>query len=227
MKKYLSFLVFFGLLSMQSDINGQSNSLSIEEYKDNLKISPIQFGKSYFEFAYEFGMKGGQSSIQIAPMIMLKRNNFEEFRGIQGEIQYRNYLKKWNDTETKLGPFSNIDFFVGLYGLGLSFERDYTAEFYPNINQMPTVVREDHTRNIFATEAGIFVGMKFIVGKRITLDLLAGGGVRYSEIDDSIDNSIYFNEDTNYYYYDDDNEVFDLGYYGVKPKLNLQIGITL
>jgi len=64
--------------------------------------------------------------------------------------------------------------------------------------------------------------VKFTFGNRVCLDLLDAGCVRYSNITTTPEDLV----DPPYYYFNDD-EVFDLGYYGVKPKLNLQLGITL
>jgi len=200
----------------QSDMDNAPRSLS------GLKISPIQFGKSYFEMSLELDIVKGKSSIQISPMVLLKKENREEFAGIQGELQYRSYLKRIhrNRDPELITVFSDIDFYAGAYALALNFSRDYLVSTYDP--QRMEEIMEDHTMDIMAAEAGVFVGVKFTFAHRITLDLLAGGGVRYSDIDDSWEQSPNFN----YAYYPED-DVFDLGYYGVKPRLNLQLGITL
>ena len=188
----------------------------------SLKISPVQFGKSYFEMSLELDLGKGKSSIQVSPMVLLKKDAFEEFTGIQGEIQYRSYLKRINrNTSPDMVKFiSDIDFYAGAYGLGLTFSRDYMTNWYDF--ELMEEFREEHTMDITSAEAGVFVGVKLIFGQRVVLDLLAGGGVRYSDISDTWEASPNFN----YTIYSND-DVFDLGYYGVKPRLNLQIGITL
>lgn len=187
-----------------------------------LKISPVQFGKSYFEVSLELGLNEGRSSIQLSPMFLLKRNQFEEFSGIQGELQYRSYLKRLNKGENNTWIFSDVDFFAGAYALGLSFKRDYEAFYYDPMQQLE--IRDEFTRDIFSAEGGVFVGVKFILADKLVLEFLAGGGVRYSEVDDTIEDSGW---PDNYYYNSDESDVFDLGYYGVKPRLNLQLGIRL
>lgn len=217
--KYLikTALIILGLAGAVS-INGQDT-----DYNKTLKISPIQFGRSFFEIGLEFNMNGGKNSLQISPMALLKKNSFEEFKGFQMEVQYRSYLKKLSKEDTRLWIFSDIDFFAGGYMLGLTYQEDYLVVYYDPERNME--IREGFRQDILAVEGGVFVGVKFILGQRVTLDLLAGGGVRYSDITDTIDQAVGLPP---YYYYNDNtNDVFDLGYYGVKPRLNLQLGITL
>lgn len=198
-----------------------SAKAQIADNNKTLKISPIQFGKSYFEMSLEFDLNGGKSALQISPMALLKKDNFEEFTGIQAEIQYRSYLLRLDQEESNTWIFSDIDMFAGAYGLGLNFSRDYRA-WYNGFGPEP-VTEADVTQDIFAVEGGVIIGVKFTLGNRVTLDLLAGGGVRYSDIEDSIEAGLNIED----YYVRDNDSVFDLGYFGVKPRLNLQLGITL
>ena len=189
----------------------ESNSVSLNA----LKISPVQFGKSYFELGFELGLKNQKSSIQISPMVLLKRRNpNDQFKGLQTEIQYRNYIKRIPLGSSQSKIVSDVDFYSGAYALGLTYQEDYIFYDYDPETQMEMITEEE--RKIKAAEAGVFIGTRITFGKKVILDLLAGGGVRYSEIDDTQENS--------YFYYGD---VFDIGYYGIKPRLNLQLGIIL
>lgn len=192
--------------------------IETESYNSRLKVSPIQFGQSYFEISYERFINEGKHSLQFSPMIMLKRNSSEEFKGIQFEMQYRIYLKKLEKGIQGTWIFSNIDLYSGLYANGLS----YNEESIWGYNYDPVTMEEimyEREADIIAAEGGLFVGLELIISKRIVLDFTVGGGVRYSEVDEIFTNNP--SNTTSYY------DVFDLGYYGVKPKLNLQIGITL
>ncbi|MGA0285018.1 MAG: hypothetical protein ACO3M5_09930 [Saprospiraceae bacterium] len=216
MKRVLKYVLIMMGLIMAPHANAQ-----IADNNKTLKISPIQFGKSYFELSMEFDMNGGKSSLQISPMALLKKDNFEEFTGIQAEIQYRSYLLRLDREETDTWMFSDIDMFAGAYALGLIFSRDYKA-WYNGFGPEP-ITEADVTQDILAIESGVVIGVKFTLGKRVTLGFLAGGGVRYSDIQDSIEAGLNIDD----YYVRDNDSVFDLGYFGVKPRLNLQLGITL
>jgi len=213
--------VFKYVLTMVGLVMVLSAQAQMIDNNKTLKISPIQFGKSYFELSLEFDLNGGKSALQISPMALLKKDNFEEFTGIQAEIQYRSYLLRLDKEETHTWIFSDLDMFAGAYALGLNFSRDYRA-WYNGFGPEP-VVEADVTQDIFAVEGGVVIGVKFTLGDRVTLDLLAGGGVRYSDIEDSIEAGLNIDD----YYVRDNDSVFDLGYFGVKPRLNLQLGITL
>ena len=148
-------------------------------------------------------------------MILLKkRNNNDSFKGIQAELQYRNYLKKIDMDSEKSKIVSNVDFYAGAYALGITYQEDYTYYTYDPVSQQDFFTKEE--RKIKGVESGVFLGTRIILGHKLVLDLLAGGGIRYSDITDTQEDS--------YYYYGD---VFDIAYYGIKPKLNLQLGILL
>lgn len=213
--KKLSVFVFL-VFALLQNITAQ-DALTTENYTEvsSLKFSPIQFGKSYFELSLELPVNGGKSSIQISPMILLrKQNDFEEFKGIQAELQYRTYLKRLHREIDKTWIFTDIDFFTGAYALGLTYQNDFIMYDYDFENQMEIII--ENQEKIKSAEAGILLGVKFAFGQKVLLEFTAGGGVRYSEVESIVELPTYYN-----------NDVFDLGYYGVKPKLNLQLGITL
>ena len=206
-------LILFLTLSFQAWSQDSDNTI----YNSRLKVSPVQFGNSHFELSYE-RFFGNNKSFTISPTIMLKRNNYEEFKGIQLELQYRIYLKRLNSVEHSTWIFSNIDLYSGIYANGLTYDEDRTewGDWDP-----VTMTQEIDTYNktVVGGETGVFVGLQLNLAKRIVIDFTVGGAVRYTEVDDEFEDAV----STYNYYYD----VFDLEYYGVKPKLNLQLGITL
>ncbi|NNE26178.1 MAG: hypothetical protein HKN09_04995 [Saprospiraceae bacterium] len=205
------------LIFLALSVNGYGQDTENAIYNSRLKVSPIQFGNSHFEFSYE-RFFGNNKSFTISPTIMLKRNNFEEFKGIQLELQYRVYLKRLNSIEHSTWIFSNIDLYAGLYANGLTYDEDRTEWGDWDPVTMTQVV-DSYNKTVVGGETGVFVGLQLNVAKRIVIDFTVGGAVRYTEIDDEFEDAF----STYNYYYD----VFDLEYYGVKPKLNLQLGITL
>lgn len=215
MKLNLSILI---LLFPNIVFGQESTILDQEEYKTRLKVSPIQFGQSYFEFTYERMIDQGRKSFSISPMIMLKRNSSEEFQGIQLELQYRIYLKQLNKETHNTWIFSDLDLYSGFYINGLTYNEDYQAGYY-DVEQ-DLFVEEQFNKTIKGAETGVFVGLQLGISKRIVVDFTVGGGVRYTDVMDEFEN---VPAEYNYNYYD----VWDIEYLGVKPRLNLQVGITL
>ena len=222
MKTLLKIFFSFAFLFIIVNAFTQSDEAIKPEYTSTLKVSPIQFGSSYFEISYEKFFSNNKRSIHISPMIMLKQNSYEEFKGIQLELQYRLYLKQLNKEENATWVFSDIDLYSGFYANGLTYTENYNMGYY---EYDPITMREEYKdgnfdKDINGGEGGVFVGLQFTLAKRIVIDVLAGGGIRYSDVVDE-----YVPPENQYYY--NDYGVFDLEYLGVKPKLNIQIGITL
>ncbi|NNK90271.1 MAG: hypothetical protein HKO89_06640, partial [Saprospiraceae bacterium] len=196
-------ILFLSLLALPFYAQNMNNT-DTEEYKSRLKVSPIQFGQSYFEISYERFINDGKHSLQFSPMVMLKKNSYEEFSGIQFETQYRIYLKKLRKDVQQTWIFTNIDLYSGVYANAMTYNEEevWNSYFDPVTNMEVTRTRNS---DIFAAEGGLFVGLELVASKRIVIDFTLGGRVRYSDVDDEI-----IPEDPNYQYYNY-YDVFDLG----------------
>ncbi len=216
MKKILSFLVLTPILWVSS-VTGSFGQMAFE-YHNAIKISPVPFGQSQFEFSYEKFLKNRKSSLYIAPSIFLKDNGFERIEGFQGMAQMRFFLNQLNNNGEGIWLFHNIGFYTGPYALGLTYTEDYLFGYYHM--QTNEWIEAEFTKDLTSFEGGVILGAQIDITKRILLDLYVGGGVRYSDFTDTIEDV-----DTIDYYYGSYG-VFDIEYTGVKPKLGLQLGFT-
>jgi len=188
--------------------------------KNALKISPIEFGKAEFQATYEryFG-ENRNSSLSIMPSIILEDSFNESQEGYQLMLQYRFYLTHLRKDEgNSIFGMHNFGFYAGFYGLALDYKKDYQRNYYDN--DLMESFTDEFTRSQTTFEGGALIGLQIDVTKRIVLDMYVGGGIRKTDLTDTIeDNPNYENNYYNYY------DVFDREYHGVKPRLGLQLGI--
>jgi len=211
MKKFLTVIFsltsFFSLLSQESQF----------KYDNAIKLNPPRFAASEFQLLYEHYFNDRKSSITLAPSFILEDNNDQSKEGWQIMAQYRFYLTHFNKSQknTFLG-MENYGFYTGLYGLHLDYSSNYLRGYYDPITSQ--MITEEYHKDVSSQEGGAIIGIQIDITKRILLDFYVGGGVRYTTIDDSIEDSGYPNE-----WYDTYN-VFDPEYKGVKPTFGLLIG---
>jgi len=190
------------------------------ENKNALKISPIEFGKAEFQVTYEryFG-ENRNSSLSIMPSIILEDSPSETQEGYQMMMQYRFYLTHLRKDEgNAIFGMHNFGFYAGFYGLALDYTKDYTAGYWDETTQ--NYIENIYTRDQTSYEGGALIGLQMDITNSIILDLFAGGGIRKTDLTDSIDDDPRIDD-----YYNNDFDVFDREYNGVKPRLGLQLGI--
>ena len=206
-------LVLFLLLPMLAI--GQSDHFS---KKNALKISPVEFSRAEFQMSFERYFGDRSSSIMISPSFILKENNLESKEGFQIEGQYRIYLSHLRSDEGNvfLG-FHNIGLYSGVYLRYQDYTEDYQFQWYDN--EMGESQAGDFTKSVTATEGGALIGVQIDITKRILLDFFVGGGIRYTDINDTKEGVV----PEDYYY--EEYGVFDPEYKGVKPRLGFQLGI--
>jgi hypothetical protein len=211
-------LVVIAFFLFAENIQAQEVSDHFEK-RNALKISPIEFGKAEFQATYEryFG-ENRNSSISIMPSIILEDSFNESQEGYQIMLQYRFYLTHLRKDEgNAIFGMHNFGFYAGFYGLGLDYTRDYQAGYCDEITQ--NYIEDEYTRTQTSYEGGALIGLQLDITKRIVLDMYVGGGIRKTDMTDTIDDNP--NIDDYYRYFD----VFDREYNGVKPRLGLQLGI--
>jgi hypothetical protein len=187
--------------------------------KNALKISPIEFGKAEFQATYERYFNERSSSISIMPSIILKDSYSESQEGYQIMVQYRFYLSHLRKDEgNSIFGMHNLGFYAGFYGLALDYSKDYEQGYYNNTTM--DYEMDQFTRSQTTYEGGALIGLQMDITKRIILDMYVGGGIRRTNLTDTIEDNPNYTD--NYYYYFD---VFDREYNGVKPRLGLQLGI--
>jgi len=190
------------------------------EYENVLKINPVSFATSEIQIQYERYFKNRKSSIVIAPSLILRRTDNENVDGAQVLGQWRYYVTQFNKEQNKnfLGLY-NYGFYAGLYGLGHTYREEYKMSMWNNETQE----QQDKTfeRNSSSVEFGPMMGLQIDFTKRIVLDFYFGGGVRYSNFSDTIDDDPDFENYSRF-----DEGVFAIAYTGVKPKVGVSIGIN-
>ncbi|MBT8233354.1 MAG: hypothetical protein HKO66_06735, partial [Saprospiraceae bacterium] len=124
-------LIFTLLLAILFSIQLDAQSDGFFNYKNALKISPVEFGSAEFQISYEKYFGERNSSFSFTPSLILKENFEETKSGYQLMGQYRIFLSHLRSDEGKaiLG-FYNIGIYGGLYGLYFDYEEDYRYSWY-------------------------------------------------------------------------------------------------
>lgn len=187
--------------------------------KNALKISIFEFAKEEFQISYERYFNDRKSSFTIMPSVILKDNVESQKEGWSVMSQYRFYLTHYNkgNANNFLG-FENYGLYTGVYASYLDFSEDYTSYYWDNVNMMS--ITKAQTKDISAIEGGLIVGMQIDFSTRIIMDFYLGGGIKKTELKDTMDEDP---NDNNYY---NSYGVFDREYEGVKPRLGFQLGFT-
>lgn len=214
-------ILFIAIALFMFGANMQAQEMSQHfENKNALKISPVEFGKAEFQVTYEryFG-ENRNSSLSIMPSIILEDSPSETQEGYQMMMQYRFYLTHLRKDEgNAIFGMHNFGFYAGFYGLALDYTKDYTAGYWDETTQ--NYIENIYTRDQTSYEGGALIGLQMDITNSIILDLFAGGGIRKTDLTDSIDDDPRIDD-----YYNNDFDVFDREYNGVKPRLGLQLGI--
>lgn len=211
MKKFLtvvfSLTSFFSLLSQENQF----------KYDKAIKLNPARFAASEFQISYEHYFADRKSSFTITPSFILQDNNERSKEGWQLMAQYRFYLTHVNKAQknTFLG-MDNFGFYAGLYGLHLNYSATEIRGYYdPGTDEYLT---DEFQKDVSAQEGGAIIGVQVDITKRILIDFYVGGGIRYTTIDDTYEDSEHTQGWYNTY------SVFDPEYKGVKPTIGLLIG---
>jgi len=216
MKNIIKLTLSVVILLMSTQV-GSSQNMEFG-YNSAIKFSPASFRNSEFRVLYEKYFVNRKSSITFAPSFVLRDNAHEKKIGYQMMAQYRFYLTHFNKEErgNNFLGMENYGFYSGLYGLFLDYHSDYNRDYYEP--EQDAYLRKEFEKNIYAIEGGVLLGVQVDITKRILVDLYVGGGVRYTQVDDTFDE--YRNEDGWY----DTYSIFDPEYKGVKPVGGFLLG---
>lgn len=210
----LGFTVFF-----TTQGNSQTYESQEVSYLNNaLKINPVVLGRAEFNLSYERFFSNRKSSISISPSIYLKDNLTQSINGWQIAAQYRFYLTHFNKQNQRIFlGMENFGFYSGLYISTQDYKEEFQKGHWDNDTQEYSMA--DYNKEITSFEGGAMIGIQIDITKRIVIDFNVGGGVRYTD---------YFNtfEDLGLEDYVSEYSVFDPEYQGVKPKVQLLLGIT-
>ena len=215
--KHLFNLIILFLVGSLAQISAQETTNFA--YLNALKINPGNLGNSEFRLNYERYLGDRSASIMFSPSFYLKESEREKISGYQFQVSYRYFLSHLNKSNGNafLGLY-NLGFYAGAYGQWLDYTEEYTEEWYdPKTNMQ---VRKDFEKSGIAFEGGGILGLQIDITERLIADFYLGGGVRKSNISDSIEDDPDFN---NYY---ESPSVFDVDFTGVKPVIGFQLGFT-
>lgn len=210
MKKYV--LVIASIMSFFCITTKAQNT----EYKNALRISPVQFANSTFEVNYERYFNDKKHGVVISPALLLKQNDPESLTGFKGNVQYRFYFAHLHKDNNKTWIFSNLAFYGGTYVQYLTATEEYWAS-YGDIDL--GYVERIFEKDINSIEGGVLLGMQIDIIPRLTLDFNFGGGIKFADVEDSI--TPFLNGDRNFSY-----GVLDREYTGVVPQGALQLGFN-
>ncbi len=215
MKKVLITLIsILFLLPLIGQENPQDDHF---RYTNAIRISPIDFGRSYFVVTYEKYIGDRSHSIVLMPTFMLKESRFESFTGLEMLLNYRFFLTHLKKGEHKTWRMHNIGFYAGPYISGTTYGEDFRWGYFDMVRQE---YKEDmYHLDVRGIEGGLLLGVQFDITPRILIEFFAGGGVRYANDTTNLPVGM---EDQYY----PGSGVFDIEYTGVKPRLGLQLGFT-
>lgn len=184
-----------------------------------LGISPAHFFRNTFLVHLETGY-AKDKTIAILPGVILKDNGNEKLKGFQVEVQPRFYLIHPSFEALESENSIVLQPYISPYYGYFTLEREYTSYGYnPNTGQGTT---KDFVRNINAHSGGIILGCRLNITNNFYVDVNAGGGFRFANIDDTI-----YNEDPNIFPVYEDYDIFDFDYTGITPKVGLVLGVRL
>ena len=188
--------------------------------KNALKLSPFEFAQAEFQFSYERYFGERNTSLSIVPSIILQDAGQESKNGFQIMGQYRFYLSHLrNDQQKIVLGIHNFGFYAGVYALYLDYAEDYIRGY----NEPFTYqwVEKVYTTDVGSIEGGAMLGLQIDLTKRIVVDIYVGGGIRKSEVNDTI-----FDDPNQPNIYNETYGIFDKEYTGVKPRAGFQFGFT-
>lgn len=186
------------------------------EYKNALRISPVQFANSTFEVNYERYFNDKKHGVVVSPALLLKQNDPESLIGFKGNVQYRFYFAHLHKDTHKTWIFSNLAFYGGTYVQYLTAAEEYWGGYQgKDFDYISQIFEKD----INSIEGGVLLGIQIDIIPRLTLDFNFGGGIKYAEVEDSI--TPFLNGDRNSSY-----GVLDREYTGVVPQGALQLGFN-
>lgn len=182
--------------------------------KSRVYMSPWSFLANTFQLLYERDYSKG--SFLLAGDALVIRNKDEETLGFGAEIQPRITVYSQNVTSTKRGKTSSYHAYI--YGAPYLryryIDATYTKDsmMYDIWGTLIGTITTRETDIISSFSGGVVLGVRFTFVKKLSLDLFAGGGVKFSDI----------NGNKNRY-----GQVFDYGYTGILPKGGMKLGLVL
>ena len=188
-----------------------------------IKLSPWQLLGSKFEVGYERYSKDYMSSFQIIGTVIARKRSTWDFDipteryGFEGMGMYRFYYKGLNQPKNPLYRTATIRIYVAPYARAKYMQEDYsTLQWQGGITFSDGDTRlQDQSESY---EGGFLTGVQLTAWDRFTFDTYFGAGWRYSNV---VSNNPFQDETQ----IRSDN-ITNVGYSGIVPRINFQIGIA-
>lgn len=197
MKIKFTLIVLFMITLSVSQTQAQQ-----KDYNSILKFSAANFVVNNFQLGLERKVAENQSIYLIAGYTYDKDNNWSTTEGLNLEIQYKYFAFE------SQGKVAKKRIYFAPYLGYKDFDYEETDFDYSN--------PEANTTNEFdikAINAGIIIGITYILKERFVFDLYVGGGIRKTN-DYDPDNLTYI------------TGILEVGYEGIAPRVGLDVGIT-
>ena len=168
-----------------------------ELLKNEFKFSLVNFTVGNFQISYERYVKediGLQLNLGYTNV-----DNYNRREGVNAEFQLKYYLFEW------LRRNSAQKIYFAPYAGYKNMNVDIDDYYWEEDNYIENI-RSEHVQ---AINAGIVVGYKFILNRRLILDAYFGGGIRKA------------NDIEEYW-----EDIFDPSYNGIAPRVGLDIGFN-
>lgn len=195
-------------------------SLSVDaqntQYKNVIKISPVQFANSTFELNYERYFNDKKQSVVLSPALLLRENGAESLVGFKALVQHRFYFTHLHKGTNNTWGMSNVAFYGGSYVQFLNAKEDYWGSYNDGDYNYYTEIFE---KDISSIEGGVLLGMQVDIIPRLVLDFYLGGGIKYAEVEDTLEP--FLNDG-----YSNSYGVLDKEYTGVVPRASIQFGFN-
>jgi len=182
-----------GFLFAQTD--NAEKKVGVLNHPNHILFSPLYFFNGTFMLTYERLFPSG--SLRISPSVKLQHIDdyrFTQKEGLGIDLGYKFFLTK--------RPF-RVNFYLGPYALYKSVKVKKAVDKHSSIKTYNTDIYD-------VVGLGVDTGVKFIFG-RFTMDVMAGGGIRYAYL-----NGRSF--DSSYALW------YDVDYKGIVPRINLSLG---
>jgi hypothetical protein len=178
-----------------------------------LKNSPFHFVDATFNLSIEKELDGNKS-VNYSGGIHLTENgwNYEDEIGLTAEIQLRKYVLKFKNSESNLNgiyvsPFGMLSYFKMNHTY-----RDWRYEYDDLGNYIASWDEEiSVTASSKFGQAGIVMGVQYVMSNVLVFDFFLGGGIQYSV---EAGNRRSTNYDARFYT-------------GVIPKIGFNFGVKL
>ena len=178
-----------------------------------LKNSPFHFVDATFNLGIEKELDGNKS-VNYSGGIHLTEDgwNYEDEIGLTAEIQLRKYVLKFKNSESNLNGI-----YVSPFGMLSYFKMNHTYRvLYHEYDDLGNSIDSwDEENSVTASskigQAGIVMGVQYVMSNVLVFDFFLGGGIQYSV---EAGNRISTNYDARFYT-------------GVIPKIGFNFGVKL